>query len=144
MSKCSVVLGIHLLIILCLSHLCFVTFTPMYSMEIFGVVRKYIFFPWISVIIIIFAVTEIRLRLRQREHNKHIDRMRRGEGKIINIKDDRNIDMMSLDTFLFLTKHGHSLTIVDGYIIDLSGFIAVHPGKKVVQLIPFVPFITNK
>lgn len=100
-------------------------------MEIFGIFRQYIFFPWVSIIVIVFAVTEIRMRLQHREHSKLIDLMRRGEGRIVDIREGRKIDMMSLDTFLFLTKHGHSLTIVDGYVIDLSSFIHVHPGKEV-------------
>ena len=98
-----------------------------YDMETFGVLRKYIFFPWIALIIIIFAVAEIKMRLKRREHTKQINMLKRGEaGQIIDLEE--NVETMPLDTFLFLTKHGHSLTVIDGYVVDLTSFIHIHPG----------------
>ena len=38
------------------------------------------------------------------------------------------LPLMSTETFLFLTKHQHSLSIIDGFVIDIAHFIDVHPG----------------
>ena len=44
------------------------------------------------------------------------------------MKIEDELPAMSIDTFLSVTKHGIALSILDGYVIDISTFVDVHPG----------------
>ena len=92
-----------------------------YDLELFGFIRKYIFFPWIGIVLLAFAVTEVRMRRASRKLSHNIDMSRKGAGKMLIV--DRDLQKMSVDTFLFLTKHGNALSSIDGYIIDISTFM---------------------
>jgi len=51
----------------------------------------------------------------------------KGEGNILT-SDRDDLAEMSVESFLFLTKHGKSLSIIDGLVIDIGTFVDVHPG----------------
>jgi hypothetical protein len=70
-----------------------------------------------------FLVTEVRVRMAN-----NLDAKLSGTGKILTFANDANIPTMSLDTFLFMTRHGSELSIIDGYVVDISAFIEHHPG----------------
>ena len=47
-----------------------------------------------------------------------------GLGHILTFKKEDDIsEMMSIESFLMLTKHGKQLSIIDGYVIDIGNFI---------------------
>lgn len=48
--------------------------------------------------------------------------------RILTDVNDSDLPQLSIDSFLFLTKHGSALSIIDGYVIDLGAFMDVHPG----------------
>ena len=64
-----------------------------------------------------FIVTEARVRFANNL-----------EENILAIANDEDLALMSLETFLFMTGHGSELSIIDGYVVDLSTFIEHHPG----------------
>lgn len=89
---------------------------------------QYIFFPWISLVILAFLITELRVRRAGVQHNRNLEAKLRGAGNILTVDNAHELPLMSVDTFLVLTKHGKSLSIIDGYVIDIGEFISVHPG----------------
>ena len=49
-------------------------------------------------------------------------------GGILTVEDKNDMAKMSTETFLFLTKHGNALSIIDDYVVDIGTFMDVHPG----------------
>ena len=50
-----------------------------------------------------------------------------GTGSILIMEDDK-LPEMTIENFLLLSKHGSALSIIDGYVIDITEFLPVHPG----------------
>lgn len=47
-----------------------------------------------------------------------------GLGNILTFEKENDIsEIMTVESFLFLTKHGKRLSIIDGYVIDIGNFI---------------------
>ncbi|KAL3784911.1 hypothetical protein ACHAW5_006233 [Stephanodiscus triporus] len=95
-----------------------------YDLELFGFFRKYLFFPWLGIVIVIFLVTEVRVRLANKMHAMAMS----GTGDILAFDNDKGLPEMSLESFLFMTRHGSELAIIDGYVVDIGAFIEHHPG----------------
>ena len=51
-----------------------------------------------------------------------------GVGNFLTVEDEKDMAKMSIETFLFLTKHDNALSIIDGYVVDIGTFMDVHPG----------------
>ena len=82
------------------------------------------YWPYLAVVCIIFVLSEIRKRVLNR-------RMRNQTAKTIwdsETDDPKEYDEMGMDKFLELVKLGSPLCIVDGRILDLTGFLEHHPG----------------
>jgi len=99
-----------------------------YDLEFFGFVRKYLFIPWVCIIVLTFIIKEMRVRSAKGNFTRDIDASMRGARRILTIECEKDLATMDIDTFLFLTKHGNALSIIDGYVIDLTTFMDVHPG----------------
>jgi hypothetical protein len=95
-----------------------------YDLEFFGFFREYLFFPWLAIIVSIFLVTEARARFANKRQWETIAR----KGNILNLAINKVLPELSMDSFLFLTRHGSELSIIGGYVVDISTFVAVHPG----------------
>ena len=95
-----------------------------YDLEFFGFFRKYIFFPWLGCVILTFIVTEARVRLAKNLEEKIMI----GTGNDLTCANYEDLPLMSLETFLFMTRHGSELSIIDGHVVDISSFIEHHPG----------------
>eukprot|EP00581_Thalassiosira_minuscula_P007700 CAMPEP_0183709744 /NCGR_PEP_ID=MMETSP0737-20130205/5727_1 /TAXON_ID=385413 /ORGANISM="Thalassiosira miniscula, Strain CCMP1093" /LENGTH=1527 /DNA_ID=CAMNT_0025937921 /DNA_START=98 /DNA_END=4681 /DNA_ORIENTATION=+ len=94
-----------------------------YDLEFFGIFQQYVFFPWISIILLVFIITEIHAHRARRLHGRLVN-----TGAMLKIENDEALPIMSLDTFRLMTKHGSALSIIDGYVIDIGTFKDVHPG----------------
>lgn len=94
-----------------------------YDLEFFGFIRQYLFFPWICLVIVVFAITEVKTRSLCRKNDATLER-----GSILTMENDDELPEITIDMFLTLTKHGNALSIIDGYVIDIGHFIDVHPG----------------
>ena len=65
------------------------------------------------------------MRLKGREHRRNIETTMH----VLTMDNDEDLNEMSVESFLMLTKHGKLLSIIDGYVIDIGRFIDVHPGE---------------
>mmetsp|Transcript_5046 Transcript_5046/g.9859 ORF Transcript_5046/g.9859 Transcript_5046/m.9859 type:complete len:835 (-) Transcript_5046:1660-4164(-) len=99
-----------------------------YDLEIFGFVRKYLYLPWVCIIVLTFIIKEMRVRRAKGNYARDIDASMKGARRILTIENEKDLATMDIETFLFLTKHGNALSIIDGYVIDISTFMDVHPG----------------
>ncbi|KAL9189115.1 hypothetical protein ACHAXT_011605 [Thalassiosira profunda] len=99
-----------------------------YDLEFFAFIKQYLFFPWLAVVILTFVITEVRAR-RENLFGKsnNVEAVVQGTGSLLAM-DDKDLPEMTVDNFLFLTRHGSALSLVDGYVIDIGSFIDVHPG----------------
>ena len=68
-------------------------------------------------------ITEVSLRRAKREHSQNIDASMKGAGSILTIDNQKELPEMTIKLFLSLTKHGKSLSIFDGYVIDIERFM---------------------
>lgn len=75
-------------------------------------------------IFLVFIVTEVRTSLANKLQVKTIAE----KGSFLNLDNEKDLPSMSLETFLFLTRHGSELSIIDGHVVDISAFIGIHPG----------------
>ena len=66
------------------------------------------------------------MRLKGIEHRRNIEATKRV--LTMTPEMDEDLNEMSVESFLMLTKHGKLLSIIDGYVIDIGRFIDVHPG----------------
>lgn len=71
---------------------------------------QYLYFPWICITVLIFLVKEFCLYRAQKQQDRNQE-----NGRLLTMENDKEISTMTISTFLFLTKHGSSLTIIDGY-----------------------------
>jgi len=95
-----------------------------YDLEFFGFFRKYIFFPWLGCVVLTFIAKEARVRLAKNLEEKIMI----GTGNDLACANYEDLPLMSLETFLFMTRHGSELSIIDGHVVDISSFIEHHPG----------------
>ena len=106
----------------------FSTFTTSSKFNFFTVVRRYFFFPWLACLCLIFFITEYRQVLETRfKHKKKVESF---SNSILNDKtlSSINTKVITVESFLDLTRKGSPLCIVDGYVIDIGNFMTYHPG----------------
>lgn len=78
-------------------------------------------------------LAKFRVWRASQSHSKSI-KMTKGDSQLSIIDFDNPNDQaqMTIETFLFLTKHGNALCVIDDYVIDLNqgNFIDIHPGMR--------------
>mmetsp|Transcript_35416 Transcript_35416/g.85880 ORF Transcript_35416/g.85880 Transcript_35416/m.85880 type:complete len:1612 (-) Transcript_35416:38-4873(-) len=102
-----------------------------YDFPVFGFIKDHIFVPYIGLVCLIFLAAEIhKLRLNGVFHERKLKEVKDGKS----IWDDQDAadlyDEMTMDKFLELTRLGSNLCIIDGRVLDISGFIDSHPGGR--------------
>ena len=102
----------------------FSKFTLSSGLSFFTVFRDYLFVLLIGLIILIVVFTEYRQYYSARSVKGKKDEAL-GNGIFEEIG---NVNDMTLETFLDLTRQGSPLCIVDGYVIDIGSFMTYHPG----------------
>ena len=91
-------------------------------MDIFGAIRKYVYGPYIALVGIVFFIAEIRMR------RSTTAQMKMQHAGSLWDDDGADLDTMTMETFLDVTRLGNALCIVDGRVLDLTNFINSHPG----------------
>ncbi|CAB9503323.1 Dual oxidase 1 [Seminavis robusta] len=102
-----------------------------YNIPVFGFIRKYIFFPYVAMVCIVFVVAEAR-RYRM-NGSLHVEKMYGIVDGKTSLWDDfptDELEKMTMENFLELTRQGAALCIVDGCVIDLADFTEFHPGGR--------------
>lgn len=99
--------------------------------SVFGFIKDHLFVPYIGFICLVFLAAEIhKIRLNGAMHEAKLKELKEGKS----IWDDQHLvdryDEMTMDKFLELTRLGSKLCIVDGRVLDISGFIDSHPGGR--------------
>ncbi|CAJ1957528.1 unnamed protein product [Cylindrotheca closterium] len=102
-----------------------------YDFPIFGFIKDHLFVPYVALICLTFLAAEIhKLRLNGAFHEKKLKEVKEGKS----IWDDQDevdlYDEMTMDKFLDLTRLGSNLCIIDGRVLDISGFVDSHPGGR--------------
>mmetsp|Transcript_5710 Transcript_5710/g.13451 ORF Transcript_5710/g.13451 Transcript_5710/m.13451 type:complete len:1254 (+) Transcript_5710:47-3808(+) len=95
-----------------------------YDVPIFGYIKDSIYWPYLAMVCIIYALAEVRKRVLNRM-------MQNQTAKTIwdsETDDPQEYDEMGMDKFLELVKLGSPLCIIDGRVLDLTGFLEHHPG----------------
>ena len=108
----------------------FSSFPLGYNLPIFGQIRKYVFFPYISFVMLIFIIAEIRQRRRNAGKDKMCEGYLDGSNSIWDDDEDEVLETMTIESFLDLTRLGSALCIVEGRVLDITDFIDVHPGGR--------------
>eukprot|EP00980_Cylindrotheca_fusiformis_P016407 scaffold4891_cov140-Cylindrotheca_fusiformis.AAC.4 len=89
----------------------------------------YIYWPYLALVIVIFLVAEMRkIRLNGVFHTKKLKGVEAGHSLWDDAEDQ--YDEMTMEKFLELTRLGSALCIVDGRVLDISGFMDHHPGGR--------------
>ena len=102
-----------------------------YNLPVFGFIRKYLFFPYIACVGIIFALAEAKRRgLNGSSHIKKMQAILTGETSLWDDLPTEDIEEMTMETFLDLTRMGTALCIVDNYVLDITEFMENHPGGQ--------------
>lgn len=95
-----------------------------YDVPIFGVIKNSIYWPYLGIVCILFVLAETRKRVLNRM-------MANQAAKTIwdsETDDPKQYDHMGMDKFLEMVKLGSPLCIIDGRVLDLTGFLEHHPG----------------
>jgi len=93
-----------------------------YDIDIFGFIRKYLYWPYLGFVILAFVVAEIR----QRSAGDVQSKMKHA-GSLWD-DDGSDLETMTMETFLDVSRLGTSLCVVDDRVLDISEFIEHHPG----------------
>ena len=91
-------------------------------MPIFGVIRQFIYGPYIGFVGLCFIIAEYR---RYKGGNAATTMKLSGSLWKNNVD---TLEPMTMETFLDVTRLGTALCIVDGRILDITDFIDCHPG----------------
>lgn len=95
-----------------------------YDVPIFGYIKDSVYWPYLGMVCLIYAVAEMRKRVLNRMmHNQTATKIWDSE-----TDDPQDYDEMGMDKFLELVKLGSPLCIIDGRVLDLTGFLEHHPG----------------
>lgn len=102
-----------------------------YDVPVFGFIKDHLFVPYIAFVCLVFVAAEIhKLRLNGVFHENKLKEVKDGKS-IWDDQDDVDLfEEMTMDKFLELTRLGSNLCIIDGRILDISGFIDSHPGGR--------------
>lgn len=102
-----------------------------YDLPIFGVLRQYVFFPYLGFVCLVFAIAEgRRYQMNNSTHAGKLKGILEGKETIWDDDADQFLDKMTMESFLEATKLGSSLCIVDGYVLDITNFLENHPGGQ--------------
>lgn len=104
------------------------SFSLGYDIPIFGHIRKYIFFPYISFVALVFLFAEWRKRRSQEVNSDRLQGIIDGKDTIWD-DDEAGLDGMTMNTFLDVSKHT-ALCVVDGRVLDITDFMDIHPGGR--------------
>ena len=97
-----------------------------YDLPVFGIIRKYVYGPYIAFVILVFVVAEVRDR---RLRSQSVEKILSETGSIWDDKDEESdLEPMTMETFLDVTRLGSALCIVDGRVLDITDFVNIHPG----------------
>jgi cytochrome b involved in lipid metabolism len=91
-------------------------------MPLFGVIRQFIYGPYIAFVGLCFIVAEFR-----KYKSGNAATTMKDSGSLWNNNVD-TLEPMTMGTFLDVTRLGTALCIVDGRILDITDFIDCHPG----------------
>lgn len=92
-----------------------------YDMNIFGFIKNYLYAPYLAFVIAVFLVAEVRKR------RSSAKKTMQNAGSLWN-DDDSNLECMTMETFLNVTRLGNALCVVDGRVLDITDFVDNHPG----------------
>lgn len=98
------------------------TYTMGYDMPIFGKIRQYVYGPYIAFVCLCFIVAELK-----RHHRGDAAKAMKSGGSLW-CDDGNNLEPMTMETFLDVSRLGKALCLVDGRILDITDFIDNHPG----------------
>jgi len=105
----------------------FSSFTTSSGVGFFSFFRKFVFYPLVVIIVLIFILSEYLL-YRAKLSPKAAKDDDIGRARIFDETFGSSKAEMTIETFLDLTRQGSPLCIVDGYVIDIGDFISYHPG----------------
>lgn len=102
------------------------SFSLGYNIPVFGQIRKYVFFPYLGFVVLVFLIAEIRQRRAQKANKDKVKAVVEGVEGIWD-DDGENLETMTMESFLDVSRH-LALCIVDGRVLDITDFKEIHPG----------------
>ena len=100
----------------------FSSYSMGYNMDIFGNIRTYLYGPYVAFVALVFFIAEVRQRF--------LGDAQTAMKRIGRLWDDSDSDLetMTMETFLDVTRLGTALCVVDGRVLDITDFVDSHPG----------------